>query len=432
MASSYSVGPAAIKRLVGKSFELHSEVLQRPVRFRIESAAEGTPRGPKRGEEAYGMLVDCDHPTGLIPSFLKILKIDAPGRLERNQFLMRLGLAGEHWMFQGFPYGSLSMVQIGGVAVLGHVSRQVRGPSGDVAPSLKQLIETDWSFDLERRRRLAGQLCCTVHVLEGLELVHGDLSLGNVLVGWDWESGGGEVAVLCDYDGFYHPSQPLLPLEHQGKPVRRCGSPGFFYPELLEQIRKHAPDVAVRTDRMALGALVCQLMVWQSGTAEQLGRYELLDDSDIESRNLSRLPPSLWEAWPQGYDLLEEALKATSIESMPSPRRWLAELGGPPLLPPLLLIRNRGYTDWQQLVRMGSPTGTLGAIDPELQAVSFERLADGVRLTFGGPASGPLMVKQNALDFPKPVASNQVTLQIGGHVVSGPWGFECTADDSTN
>ena len=427
-SSNYSVGLSEIHRLMGETFAMPSEVLQSVLRFRIETASEGTPKGPRRGEEAYGMLADCDHPAGLIPSFLKIFKVAAPSRLERIRFLIRLALFERHWMFQGMPYCSLNMREVAGVKILGHLSRQVLGRRGEIAPSLRCLIESGWRCGIDIRRRLAGQLCCAVYVLESMNLVHGDLSLGNVLIGRD--ASGLEVAVLCDFDGFYHPSQPLLPLEYEGKPVRRCGSDGFFYPELLEQISERDPDVCVRTDRLALGALICQIMVWGSETAEKLGRYELLGNSDISSRSLSGLPPDILEGWPQGFGLLEEGLKATSLDAIPSPRRWLEELGGPPIPLPVLKIRNRNRSKWERIVCLRTPQGTLQSIDSELRSVIYRRTGGSVSFLFKWQAEAPLMVKRGRGLLPGRISSDQATLEVGGKIVSVPWELEYVEDYS--
>ncbi len=417
-AGRYRISSYDVKKLAGKSFSMKNRASSTSVRFQV------TADQVRAGKEGYGVCVDCFHPDGTVPSFLKIFKFDVPERHGRNRFLRDLGMAKRHWLFSALPYGYLPRTDVEGTAIVGNVSKRILGRDGQQARDISQFIDQgEWNFTDAERRRFGGQLCCAIVALEGLDMVHGDLSLGNVLLGHDAKDG--DVAVLCDYDGFYHPSQRLLPLEQDKKQIRIAGTAGFLYPQLLEEIDASKPDVCVQTDRFALGALICQMMVWQADTADQLQRWELVDQEISRSRDLGGLPAAIRQRWPEGFDLLQQALTAPTIQEMPGPRTWLSALGGPqprPARPPLLTVRNRRLKIEDVKFNLKSASGNLGRGRPELAKVDFSRTGSDVELHFKW--SEPVFRKSRTkLEAFKLTQENPVRLRPGDSAMSNCW--EC-------
>src|SRR5579862_9462862 len=374
-----------IKRLWGQSFTL-PQLDRSEVEFSIPRQ-EG-----RRGFEGYGLIVDCHHP--IKNGFLKIFRLPVLERHERTKFLIStLALSKQHWLFQGLPFGALQNVPINGLPITGYVTRLITMKAGGQATDLAHLMTNKkWTYDLGTRKRFCGQLCCAAVTLEALDLVHGDISLGNVMIGTDIN--GAEAAVLCDFDAFYHPTQRLLPLTVDQKPCRPSGSEGFQYPELLADIFSKNPNVCVRTDRFALGAIICQMMTWDTDTDERLRRKELLRSKDIAARDLSGIPDFVRTSWPDGYQLLVKSFKAMSIRDLPGPRDWLALVGGPAAPSTgdlaehtIIVQKRRGRTVLlRQPVSLKSAAGTFGRVDDELEEVGFSHLGDKILLEFGWAA----------------------------------------------
>lgn len=405
-----------IKKLHGGSFELWNREDEAMMRFEILPASQSPKIQP--GAEAYGLCADCKTPEETIPTFLKIFRQTVPVRNQRNRFLVELELAKRHWVFRGVPFGFLLRREVQDVEIHGNISYQIQTREGQIAPSVAFLMNQDrWSYSPAVRARFAGHLCCAVHALETLGLVHGDLSLGNVVLGW--EETVGEVAILVDYDGFYHPKVPLLPLKFGKFEIRRIGSIGFQAPFLMSEIRDDPDRACVRSDRMALAALITQLMIWDSQMADDLGREELLDEQIIQTRDLRALR-ELSGRWPAGFELLEQAFSAASYEDMPSPRRWLAAVGGPAMGPPWLLV-SRDRTAFSKRVRLTSDSGSLGRVHPELAEVRFQR-DGGERVTLRFDWSGPIL---GPIPRPSDLSSGRsVELSPGGSVSSKFWRFK--------
>jgi serine/threonine protein kinase len=413
----YFIGPKEIQELRGRSFEVKSRALGTEVKFQVSNDDVGEPLGPLRGAEAVGLCAECLHPDGTVPSFLKIFTAAVPERVQRNRFLMDLGLSGRHWMFSAMPYGVLPQVSINDVKIVGHLSRRLVDRSGRIAPTLGSFVlEDQWQPSTDERFRFAGQLACAVHALESLDLVHGDISLNNVLVGWDEQDG--EVAVLCDFDGFRHPSQPALPIQAGRMSVRKVGSPGFQSPLLLERMTAGETDMEVVTDRFALAALLCQIMVWQPGYGEDLGRAELLSTDMIEQRSLSGLPGHFSASWPEGFKLLRQALEAKEPAHMPSARQWLEVVGGPPVAPPRLALRNPRRNGGKEIqVQLGSAEGNFQRVVEELKEVRFRQINSSVEVEFLWSDS----VELRPLGGARETAASRLSLRPGDEVFSGFW-----------
>lgn len=414
---SEGISATGVRRLTGGSFEIKDLSSNRNIRFTIGDQGQVV----AAGAEAYGLPVDGKRGWGQdLAGFLKVFRHQVPERNQRNLFLVVQGLASRHWLFQGVPFGFLPQMQINGIEVHGNLSFRIRDRRGGIAPSLAQLVTTDqWVYDTETRSLFCGQLCCAIYALEELGWVHGDLSLGNVLIGW--QEGQGEVAVLVDFDGFYHPRQPLLPLKVGRHDMRRVGSEGFQDPNLLDEIARDPSNACVRCDRFALGALICQLIVWQPWMAGQLSRHHLLSGDMIRKRNLEGLPGKIQDIWPQGFDLLQKALAGRRPHDQPGPREWLAAVGGPPIRSPTLLVSNGRLRPAVYLaVELRSSAGSLGALHPELAPVKFTRQGEDVLLEFGWTAQVIVPLRDEAAFVP----GAPVALKAGSKVTSNFWKFE--------
>ncbi len=388
--SPYFITGGDLKKIYGHKFSAKNWD-KRDVTFRIPTPVAGWPRG---GLEAYGLLVDCEHPDhGTIPSFLKVFKQDVAERGDRNRFLIQLGLAKHHpWLFHGMPYLSFRG-KVNGVPIVAHAARRV-GMNSSQSEDMAHLRDRgQWSFARDVRRRLAGHLCCAVAALEQLDFVHSDLSPRNIVV--TTAPDGEPAAVLCDYDGFAHPKQSMLPMK-----LRPLGTPGYQSPEIVACLDRDEPDIRIESDRFALGALACEIMVWQPTTADELNRAEMLTPDLVRKRDVGGVPKTLRQRWPEGFDLLQRALAARSKIDLPSPVDWLQALGvhlPAGLLPtkpltgtPRVAIRRRvGHpariTEIRE-VRLRSDGGTFGNVDPnhgELSSVEFVRRQDTLALKFG-------------------------------------------------
>jgi hypothetical protein len=424
--SNYFISGTDLKQLHDQSFTLRNSSGEL-AHFRIPKPAIGWPR---TGLEAYGLLVDCKHPSrGDVPSFLKIFKMEIPHRSGRSAFLIKTGLAKHHpWLFQGMPYVAMDGFTVNGLRIVGHIAQQIRGAQGGSAEDLGRLRNNNaWNPPKSDRKRAAGHLCCAVAGLEDLGLIHGDLASRNVVIGAAPD--GKVAAVLCDFDGFYHPSQPLLPMQHNNTPCRPIGSSGYQYPEVVESLAANNPDISIRTDRFALGVLVCELMIWDGSVTQELDREELLTNEIIQKRDLSLLPDTIRRKWKEGFDLLQDALKARDIAGMPSPEAWLDLLKGVELptipfsgRPYVKIYRRKGPPQLVKEVRLLKPQGSFAPVHPDLRPVEFSAPTASLQLqvqwTF------PIFLRRNGKVSNLGKGPRKVALQPGDIVTSNQWELE--------
>lgn len=371
---SYEIIASDMKKLFDTSTIIPKQNNGR-VTFNIPAKTQGWPRS---GLEAYGLLVNCqDDIRGNIPSFLKIFKHDIPERAQRTQYLASLGLHKAHdWLFQGIPYGWFGRFQINGVEIIGHVAQQISGTTSAIGEDIQRLRDQGrWHFSLEDRKVLCGDLCAAVAAFEKLQLVHGDISTKNVMIARLQE--GRAAAILCDYDGFYHPSQPLLPEIFAGIPCRPLGSSGFQLPQIVADKQKF-----VDTDRFALGVMICDILALESdGWHSDLQREELVGAGNYKKKNLSDIPKKIRDRCPDGFDLLELALKANDSSQLPSPEDWLNILGvslHSSFNKPIVKVSKR-YGNQVRLFRSANITkqqGSFSAINSDLNGISYQ-LTDG-------------------------------------------------------
>lgn len=342
----------------------------------------------RRGIEGYGLRALHRHQKqGDVHAFLKVFHKDIPDRHQRSEFLVKLGLAKHHdWIFQGVPYAWFNRRKVNGVEIVGHLTKFVGLQYGRPAEDLV-VLKSDGKWDnyaLDDRRAFAAHLASAVCALERVQLVHGDLSGGNIMVGPG--PGGRSICCLCDFDGFFHPSQPMLPRKFDGELTRPLGSVGYQYPDLIRRIgtdkNENDENIFVETDRFALGALICEIMVWSSSLGKKLGREQLLEDTQIRAQRLSDIPDNVKASFSQGFSLLEKALMAGSCEAMPTPEDWLICLGVQSVLPtpfkspPQVLFYRRkggGRRLHRQAILNQRPTGSFDVIDPDLGGIAFLR-----------------------------------------------------------
>lgn len=421
----YSISAVDLRQLFGQKFNVPNLASGGSVvEFYIQNR---TPGWPRTGLEAIGLLVDCDHPTrGHVPSFLKIFKADVPERLQRNNFLIKLGLAHHHeWLFTGMPYMAISKT-INGVRIIGHAAQQIRG-KGQVAEDFGRLrVQGRWALDRDTRTRLAGHLCCAIRALEKMDIVHGDISAGNIMIGVDGHNE--PAAMLCDFDGFYKPGIAPLP-----QSIRPIGTMGYQYPELLYQRNSRHPDIIVKTDRFAMAVMLCELMVWPNKAEDIEDREQLLTDDMIERRSLDGVPKDLVREWPAGFDLLEHALRAQTIQNMPSPAQWLGALdvnigpgpaksfSGRPLID---LFRRHGSQAPRLVkqVRLDSNNGDFGKVHPkypELQQLQFDVSNRKLKLRLGWNA--PVFLRRERELYELGMAPREVEAQPEDVVISNFW-----------
>ena len=372
----------------------------------------------------------------MIPDrLLKIFRHDIGPRQERTEYLIGLGLAKDHWLFQGVPYAFLPKVKLGDVEIIGHVTQFLGVNYGGPAHDLSELRDTWANFPETDRRAFACHLASAVAALEKLSIVHGDLSPGNVMVGPGLN--GRNALYLCDFDGYYHKGTSMLPRKHNGLGLRPLGTPGYQYVQLIKRIKADKNDsdegLYVETDRFAMAALICEIMAWRNDTGTKLGRGELLTEEIILNGNLCLLPREITDAFSAGFALLEKALKAGSIDAFPSPGDWLSLLGVPaaivsPIFPgtPRAIFTRRDTTMPPQAANLTSQQGNFGVIHAELQDIAFrnERQKGGqkLHLTFNGPL--PAAIKKegkiskvspaNRKDF---LVGPKDTIMFGGWLV---------------
>lgn len=431
----YQITGREVRALVGHKFSVKNYD-GRPVEFHIPPPGAGWPRG---GLEAYGLLVNCHHPQhGVVPSFLKVFKADIPERQKRNAFLIKLGLAKHHpWLFSGMPY-VVYRGHINGTQVVTHAAKQI-GMDSDASEDIARLRLRGWSYPLDVRRRLVGHLCCAVGALEKLSFIHTDISAKNVIV--TTAPDGLPAAVLCDYDGFFHPSQKPLPMH-----ARPLGSVGYQYPELIAQIAAQHPDILITTDRFALGALACEIMVWNDKIEDELQRTELLTNTIVSQRDVAGIPAALRARWKDGFELLQAAMKAKTVAEMPSPKDWLQAIGATPDLipvdrqfngtPRITLRQRRGHPAQITKIRdvyITNPHGTFASASPshpQLASVEFFRSVGALELKFNNTT--PVALTRNAQALPVMTGPCRFAVQPGDRVDAALIQFEIRDDPGPN
>ena len=327
------------KDLAGQSFSVKNAVGGTQVEFEFPSSFDGWPR---LGGEAIVAPVVCKHPRqGDIPSIMKFFTDVVPQRAERQQYLLEHNLADRFgWLYEAVPYLWVNKT-VAGHRLYGHVAKHVchNRPGDDFDQVRDREHDTDNmdTFSEDNRREMAAQLCNAIVGLERLNIVHSDLSPKNIII---CKYSDNEMrCVLIDYDGFQSSRAPKLPRQHNGNQVRMLGTPGYQHPGLMRRIEQDdGTDDAlfVENDRFALGVLCFELLTWTTATAASLaaGQTGLINEDKLKHGRLD-VPAAARSVWPEGFKLLEEAVKEPDINSLPGPEDWLQALK------PELRLRNR-------------------------------------------------------------------------------------------
>jgi serine/threonine protein kinase len=438
---TYEIKAVDLWKLYGQAFSVYNQKTKHDERLEIAQKDVFLARD---GLEAYGLRLMHHHSQlGDIHAFLKIFKADLPQRRERSEFLISLGLAGQHeWVFQGVPYGWFGRKQINGVEVIGHATKFIGLQYGAPAEEFFILKDSgDWDgYAADERRAFACHLASAVDALERMQFTHGDLSHRNIMIGPG--PGGRRVCCLCDFDGFAHPKVPLLPRQHNGQPVRPLGAEGYQYPELLARIAADARNsddrVYVETDRFALGVLACEMVAWTNDLPQRLKREQLLSDEMISKRSLRSLPDDVKQRFTAGFNLLERALQAGSCADMPSPRDWLEALGLPSIVqnvsfqgePFLQVFDRKKHRRLVSRARLNTKnSGDFGALQTDLRIVSYRRTDDNkVNIAIAGPLPAALR-RAGRTQSISADGRKDLAVQPGDVIIIGDW--ELLFEDST-
>jgi len=382
---SYTFTGQGVQKLYGQTFSIKNIASNADEIIEIQLKEVFRAR---RGTEGYGLRAIHRHrKLGNLHAFLKVFGKDIPQRRQRSEFLVKQGLAKRHeWVFQGVPYAWFNRRNVNGAEIVGHLTKFIGLQYGEPAEDFSVLKENgqwDGYLPLERRS-FAAHLASAIYALERLDLVHGDLSGGNLMIGSGPE--GRHICCLCDFDGFYHPSQEKLPRKFEGELTRPLGSSGYRYPELIKRARADKDDddenLFVEADRFALAVLICEMMVWNTDLGKKLARAELLDEDVITSRKLSDIPDRTKGSFSQGFELLEKALHAGSCQDMPTPDDWLRCLGVRLVAsipfktaPGVLFYRRESSVRklYQHRVLNTKTAGSFGEVHSDLGAITFKR-----------------------------------------------------------
>ncbi len=346
------------------------------------------------GGEGFAVPVDAGTSGRHI---LKIFKLPTPERVRRARFLSMLSLASLRSvsslpLFAAAPVwavnGILDVPGEGDLGVSGHLARFIHGRS------FEDLLMKGWDPPLDVRTRLARQLCIAVEILEGSgRLVHGDLSPANIMI-VDAEASNPKLC-LIDYDGFYHPEVPPVPISKDRSGGRSWGTPGYRAPEF-----RKGSDALVDSDRVAMAILALELVVLRPEDAGDLTGDTLLEQKDIDARS-PRIPEQIADRWPDGWALVQEAIAADVTARAPAPKVWrraldqLDRLSRAPLeqraqvtsAPPFVVfVRRFGQEDRQ--VRLSRSGGTFHPVGSEMDWLDYSIDGDALKLS-GRPPSLP-------------------------------------------
>jgi len=331
---------------------------------------------------------------------LKMYYLPSEERHRRINFLCKLQLGNLLPAFAAAPSrvarGTLhvkvdSKAEPKPLSVEGYLAPFVAGET------LELLVEKGEDVSTESRVKVAVDLCCAVEVLEAADLVHGDLQPRNLIIK-DWNSTSPQLH-LIDFDGFFHPDWDRIPLIPTAdvRGGRPGGCPGYLH----RRYAKAKGMQVITSDRMALAALVYEIMVLRCADFELLPTISFLNQDDI-SQGTASAPEMLIVRWPEGWQLVQRAVQAESAEEAPSPAEWLEALRGfanrdlmiTQMLPhveppkassvqrPLFLLIEDGETGFEWKEGLNQLRSSLGHIDPALDWLFYSQ--QGGRLFLEG------------------------------------------------
>ncbi len=431
-----------IKDLCGKSFNVENSVDGTKVKFQFPSKFDGWPR---RGGEAIVAPIICKHPQqGDIPSIMKFFDHVVPGRAKRQTYLLNFNLAGtfDH-LYEAVPYLWVDKT-VASHRLYGHVAKHVcHNRPGDDFERVR-LHDTDNmdNFSENNRREMAAELCNAILGLEKLNIVHTDLSPKNIVIGKYSDSEAH--CVLIDYDGFHSPHAPKIPRQHKGNLVRMLGTPGYQHPSLMRRIEQDNgmdDGLFVENDRFALGVLCFELMTWTKKVADNLqsSQIGLLSEEALKQGRLD-VPVEVKSAWPEGFQLLEEAVKEPDTNSLPGPEDWL-HVVRPELKPQnrkswkttvfLRIFRQRGNQTPIKKQRLHFESqagqGSLGKVDARLSDIAYSYKNENgrcVSFKIHITSAAPVLMKQDRKTKNLGVRPDAIEVEPEDQILTDGWLLE--------
>lgn len=339
---------------------------------------------------------------------LKVYRLPSLERETRMRFLSRLSL---HELLPAFaavprtvvkdvvalPLGDGGALQ--DVLLEGVLATRINGDG------LATLYLDGWDPPLDTRVALAVDLCNAVRVLSHVSIAHGDLSANNVLIEGAREDR--PQVRLIDFDGFHHPSVPLIPM------TKETGGRGWGTDGYRSAVHRVGdPNAIVCTDRVSLAALVFELVVLRPGDLLALGRESLVSQDEVDAQAAEgkrielALPNDIVQRWPAGYTLLRRAfavlhpeIEAPSdiewqrallelVQIAPIQRRHIEALRVPmphfatePLLRPLYLCVRRTNSDSKgRYRRIVQRRGSMAPVQECFSWMAYERTSTGLLL----------------------------------------------------
>ncbi|MCP5518846.1 MAG: hypothetical protein H7A45_16505 [Verrucomicrobiales bacterium] len=254
----------------------------------------------------------------------KSFTIQCEERAQRMQWLCRQRLCecGDLWLLRGAPY------------------RHLPDPwHAQICPFVEGKTWDSWKADdvrltSDQRLTLSFSLAEAITLLEaGLAMCHSDLSPGNFIIDLSSTDGLPRVS-LIDFDAFYHPKVPVLPVGRG----QTLGTPGYQAPEFA------GANKIIQTDRFALAVLIHEILAL--GEDPDLGEpdHRFFEQEDLNRRR-ARPTPRFRQYWGDDvYRLVVRALTAPGTDDRPAPREWteaFLALGAPDAKPGLLMTAER-------------------------------------------------------------------------------------------
>jgi hypothetical protein len=337
---------------------------------------------PNFMEGGEALVAPVEHAT-IGPGMLKIYHTVTPERQRRADFLCSLGLHEVHPSLAAAPRLRVVGPLEGSDRdewVDGHVATRVPGVTFDEALE----DEIPW-LTRENRIAVARELCVVMMAFEQVGFVHGDIARNNAMIAL--QADGRPQLRLLDFDGFYHPSVPALPVRADGRGAARgIGQDGYRHAAFDAGPGR---EPLVTSDRAATSALLLELITLTPRDRSTVlsGCDTLIDPKDARARSV-RIPAEIAQRWPIGAQWVEMMFnQCARPEDGPGPADWLSALdsyagtsgvtvGDEPA--PVLRIRLPNGTSFDSTMR--SRQGTLERL--KLPWVRFERL--GTRLFLSG------------------------------------------------
>lgn len=217
----------------------------------------------------------------------------------------------------------------------------------------------------EQRLSMCKSLCENVRLLENNDLAHRDLSATNIFIDTQsWE------VHFIDWDSLYHSSLQM--------PANTTyGTNGYIAPFVK---CAWGEDVRVtwqfRADRFAMAVLNMEFLSigLDSLLTGDGGMFEQEEIYACGGQGMSAILSNAKPAYPKAVQLFERALKATSLESCPSPDEWLlcSEINSTFKAPSLQELYNPKEDFEEFLQKLQSPRPPQPKAPPLSEVESFD------------------------------------------------------------